>query len=370
MTEVLQIPEKISITDAALRGAQALRAGKLVGFPTETVYGIAVVATSPQALQRLRELKDRPARPFSVHVGSPDRAEQLVPGMCSEARRLIQRCWPGPVTLVVETGGSVPDPSQPERDLSDLLCSDGWIGLRCPDEPVATQMLDAVPQPVVAPSANLAGRPSPRDGQDVLKDLEGKIDLLLDHGRTRCGQDSTIVRVGPGRVEPLRIGAVEASDVVRAVKRRIVFVCTGNTCRSPMAEGIAKQKLAQRLGCRVSQLPDRFYEVLSAGILAAPGVEATPEACRAAHGLGADISSHRSSKLTRDLIQSADVVFCMTGSHVQEVLRLAPDEAEKILPLSTRQEVSDPIGAGQDVYLATARQIEQAVAVLIDEGKI
>ncbi len=370
MTEVLQIPEKISAADAALRGAQALRAGKLVGFPTETVYGIAVVATCTESLQRLRELKDRPSRPFSVHIGSPERAKQLVPAMCSEARRLIQRCWPGPVTLVVQTGGSVPDPSQPERDLSDLLCSDGWIGLRCPDEPVATQMLDAVMQPVVAPSANLAGRASPRDGADVLRDLEGRIDLLLDHGRTRCGQDSTIVRVSPGKIEPLRIGAVEASDVVRAVKRRIIFVCTGNTCRSPMAEGIAKQKLAQSHRCRVSQLPERFYEVLSAGIMAAAGVEATAEAQKAAQALGADISSHRSSKLTRDLIQWADVVFCMTGRHVQEVVRLAPDEAEKILPLSSSQEVTDPIGAGQDVYLATARQIQDAVVALIDEGKI
>jgi protein-tyrosine-phosphatase len=117
-------------------------------------------------------------------------------------------------------------------------------------------------------------------------------------------------------------------------------------------------------------LSDRFYEVLSAGIMAAPGLEATAEAQKAARTLGADISSHRSSKLTRDLILSADVLFCMTEGHEQEVLRRAPEKADKILPLSRSQEVSDPIGAGQDVYLATARQIQQAVDVLIDEGKI
>jgi protein-tyrosine phosphatase len=368
-TRVIRIPDDATIDEAARTAADACRDGKLVAFPTETVYGIAALATNDETMGRLRDLKDRPTRPFSVHVGSADQALGLVPGMCSEGRRLVRKCWPGPVTIVTEVDGPLPHPAG-GRDLAEVLCSDGWIGLRCPDEPVAVAMLERIPEPVVAPSANLAGEPSPRSGREVLAGLDGRIDLLLDHGQTRCGVDSTIVRVAPGRLEMLREGAVGADEVRRCVMRRIVFVCTGNTCRSPMAEGLARKLLAQRLGCRVGELSSRFYEVVSAGVQAGAGQPATPEAVTAARQFGADIAAHRSQPLTGELIQRADMVLCMTGRHLQEARRLAPEEADKIRLLSEQGEVADPIGAGPDVYLETAGQLETMIDRLLDEGNL
>jgi len=353
---------------AAAAAAEALRAGQLVCFPTETVYGIAALASLPATMRRLRRLKDRPQRPFSVHLAGPDDAGQYVSELPSEAARLIRRAWPGPITLLVPTGGRLARADWDTPQLRRTLCSEGLIGLRCPDEPLCRAMLAAVDGPVVAPSANLAGAPSPRSAEEVLRDLDGRIDLLLDSGATRCGGDSTIVRVEPGKVQVVREGVVSARKVRRMVLRRYVFVCTGNTCRSPMAAGLAKKVLAERLGCRVGELSGRGVEVSSAGAFAAGGSRATEDAVAAAGQLGANLSRHRSRKLTSQLIRSADMVFCMTGSHVAQARSLAPQEAGKVRLLDPRRDIPDPIGAGRDVYVATARRIERALRKEWNEG--
>jgi len=229
-------------------------------------------------------------------------------------------------------------------------------------------MLGQVSLPVVAPSANLPGRPSPRTAEDVLAALDGRIDLLIDSGPTRYGTDSTIVRCDEGGWRVVRKGVWDAAQVKRLWERTLLFVCTGNTCRSPIAEGLTKRLLAERLGCEVRQLPARGVEVVSAGAFGLSGANATPEAVRAAGELGADLSKHRSRILTRELIREADVVFCMTDSHIAEVVRLVPDAAEKARKLDPRGDVADPIGGGPAVYRRTAKRIERAVRTALSKG--
>ena len=369
-TIVHTITDEASQAAAAAAGAEALRAGKLVGFPTETVYGIAVDASNAAALQRLRDLKDRPARPFSVHLGRPEQLSWYVRQVPDEARRLIERAWPGPVTLVLAVEGGLARDDWNTPQLAEALCYEGFIGLRCPSAPASIAMLSQVDAPVVAPSANLAGQPSPRSGRDVIDALDGRIDLLLDAGPTELGTDSTIVRITPGDIQVLREGAVSPRAIRGLIRRRILFVCTGNTCRSPMAAGLARKRLAERLGVRTSQLGDRLIEVISAGAFAADGAPATEEAVRAAAALGASIGRHRSRRLTAELIRSCDVVFCMTQGHVDQVLRLAPGQGDKIHLLDGDRDIADPIGGGGDVYLTTASQIDRALRTRMDEGQL
>jgi protein-tyrosine phosphatase len=369
VTQVLQVADDSQAAQAARQGASVLSGGGLVAFATETVYGVGALAANAAAMERLRELKDRPKRPFSVHLGQPGDAGRYIGDMPAIAKRLIEKAWPGPLTLLVALGGHLADEKLQTAGLYEVLAWEDVIGLRCPDCPVASAMLSAVDWPVVAPSANRAGAVSPRTAQEVLGQLDGRIDLLIDSGPTRYGLDSTIVRVATDGWKILRDGVYSAQRIRQLLAQTWLFVCTGNTCRSPIATGLARLRMAERIGCPVGQLAMKGYDMLSVGILAGEGGPASPEALAAAARLGADISDHRSRKLTIELIRQADVIFCMTDVHVAEVLRLAPDSADKVARLWDAGDIPDPIGGGRDAYHDTADKICQALRRVFDERR-
>jgi protein-tyrosine phosphatase len=127
--------------------------------------------------------------------------------------------------------------------------------------------------------------------------------------------------------------------------------------------------LAQRLGCEVPDLKKKGYEIISAGVYAGEGNRATPEAIHAASEFGADISRHATRKVTTELINSADLVFCMTDYHVDEVTRAVPGAADKVHRLAP-QDISDPIGGGLDAYKQTAGKIHKALQAVISKVEL
>jgi L-threonylcarbamoyladenylate synthase len=187
------------------RAAELLRAGKLVAFPTETVYGLGANALDERAVRRIFEAKGRPAaNPLIVHVPDVAGARRLVAQWPPAAHKLADRFWPGPISLVL-----------PKRPLVPEIVTGGGptIALRVPAHPVALALLRAAEVPLAAPSANRSLRVSPTRAEHVLTTLQGRIDLVLDAGPTPGGLESTVVdlSVSPPRV--LRLGLILPDEI-------------------------------------------------------------------------------------------------------------------------------------------------------------
>lgn len=195
--------------EALARGAEVLRRGGLVAFPTETVYGLGGHALDREAVAAIYAAKGRPAtNPLILHVPDEEAARRWSGGWPEEAAALAKAFWPGPLTLVLPRHPRVP------AEVSGGLET---AAIRVPAHPVALGLLRRVEVPVAAPSANPAGQVSPTTADHVLKGLHGRVDLLLDGGATPRGIESTVVSLAGGRPLLLRPGALPASEIEEVV---------------------------------------------------------------------------------------------------------------------------------------------------------
>jgi L-threonylcarbamoyladenylate synthase len=196
--------------------ANALRAGGLVAFPTETVYGLGADARSDQAIAGIFEAKGRPSdNPLIVHIADKVQLDELIGARSPLADKLMELFWPGPLTLVL--------PAK-EGALSPLVTAGlPTVAVRMPDHPVALELLRQAGCPVAAPSANRSGRPSPTTAGHVLEDLAGRIDGLVDGGATGVGLESTVVELeGDGLVRILRPGGITAEELQAALPLAVI----------------------------------------------------------------------------------------------------------------------------------------------------
>ena len=188
--------------DASIRRAAALlRAGELVAFPTETVYGLGADALNGAAAARIFAAKGRPAdNPLIAHIAGESGLAGLIAGEpCACARALMRAFWPGPMTLIFPKSPRVP------REVTAGLDT---VAVRMPSHPVARALIRAAQTPIAAPSANRSGRPSPTTAAHVLEDMEGRIPLILDGGPCEVGLESTVVDVTGARPRILRPGGI------------------------------------------------------------------------------------------------------------------------------------------------------------------
>lgn len=358
-------PDAEKIKDAAA----LLDTGALVAFPTETVYGIACRAY-PNSLKRLTKLKDRtPEKPYTLHIASKDDLQRYVPHISLRQKKLVERTWPGPLTILFDLNEN--DIALQRTKMPEPVCQSLYsthsIGIRCPDNPIATLLLQHTENPVVAPSANLTGRPPAADPDMVLAQFSGQIELLLDAGPCKYQKSSSVVKITPNGIHVLRHGIYSRDELETLAQVNILVVCTGNTCRSPMAEGMFRKYLAEKLGCALDELPARGYKVTSAGVIDTLGFPASPEAVAACAARGVDIAAHRSNRLSEQVVRQSDLIFAMATVHCERVAAVCPEAAGRCRLLADNQQVPDPIGQPQDVYDACADLIEKSVKKRIGE---
>lgn len=356
--------------DVAIReAADCLQNGGLVVFPTETVYGLGANAVHPEALNRLREVKQRsPSKPFTIHIGARSQVRRFVPDLNGVGQRLVEKAWPGPLTLIFDVSNAEDAPiireSSPEHIPS--MYSNGTIGLRCPDDPVSSKLLTLVSAPVVAASANPAGQEPPTDAEEAVRTLDGQVDIILDAGRTRYSKPSTIVHVTRDGFRHIREGVLDERTIRRMARLNFLVICSGNTCRSPMAEGLLKGILARRMGCQVHELDGKGVRVVSAGTGALDGLPPSEFGVEVMREKGIDIAQHTSRPVTLELLHRADYIFTMTASHRDQVRRDDPTVADRVHLLDTR-DIADPIGGDKATYARCADQIEQALLARLEE---
>lgn len=248
--------------------ARVLQAGGLVAFPTETVYGLGGDASNAAAVEAIFEAKGRPpGHPLIVHLGSLDVVDAWAADLDPRARLLAERFWPGPLTLVVRRSERVPDIVTGGR---------ATVGLRVPDHPVALELLRAFGGGVAAPSANRFGHVSPTTPQHVLRDLAGRIDLVVDGGPCAVGLESTIVEVLDGPVTLLRPGGLSVERLQEALGEDVVDGRQGES-RAPgmLASHYAPAATVEvtdddSLQHRIAELGDHLVGVLSAGPVEVP----------------------------------------------------------------------------------------------------
>lgn len=345
------------IAETADQAVAALNRGEVMAFPTDTVYGLGCRADLHQAVKRVYRLKGRNfSKPLILFIKDPKELTGLVRQAPEYAGKLIEAYWPGPLTMVF------PASDQVRRWGLD---KNGTIGIRIPNHQALLSILDKLDFPLATTSANASGSQESCNVQQVMESFKDPVDLILDGGMLPRCRPSTVLDLSRELPVILRrgdIGREELSDLlqlpVKQDKVEVLFVCTGNTCRSPMAEGYLKHILPKNWKDRVN--------VRSCGTRALPGMPATDKGQETARKCGFELSGHHSRTLTDSLIKQSDIIIALEEGHRQDVLKLHPRAQVALLAVDG---VADPIGGTLDDYGRTLELIKREMPDVLEKIK-
>ncbi|MFK7758376.1 MAG: Sua5/YciO/YrdC/YwlC family protein [Phycisphaerales bacterium] len=363
------------------RAADGLLDHQCVVMPTDTLYGLFARADDQGAglLDSITGNPEVDGQPrMTLHVADLDVILEHLVLEAATVRRLVHRLLPGPSRLVIE---------QPEHAIAALCQSlsiprgvidDGThIAIRIPDHPVCRQVIRNSGAACIARRLGAASwaqgeNPGVDIGPIPISFESGEVPtpgIIIDDGPTLHQKGSTTITLSiNGRIEVSEYGVLTERDVLNELERTILFVCTGNTCRSPMALAIARQLFNDQEREGITTHID------SAGVAASTNIPATKHAIEVIKRMGVDagfgLEDHQSKLLTLEMIDNAEVIYTMTPSHAQGVMTMAPNSVHKVFVLDEIQGVPDPIGQEIEVYQHTADRLKELINQRFQEIRI
>jgi tRNA threonylcarbamoyl adenosine modification protein (Sua5/YciO/YrdC/YwlC family) len=325
--------------------ATVLARGSSIVIPTDTVYGLACDATQPDAVEHLRKLKGTSGKPFTLFMQKGSIEEYAV----VTKHNVIEYFVPGPITVILKA-----------RKAAQFPGIDDTIGIRIPDNDFVITLLNTYRKPLAVTSANKAGAPPLTVARDIAREFPD-IELIVDAGKLRS-EPSTVVDLTKTPPVVMRKGVVPIMALEKVyghtvmldhgLRFNVLFVCTGNSCRSPMAEGILK-----------TMVDEKYCTVKSAGTLYMSGMPASEYAQDIVREYGGSIATHQTQPITPVLIGWADLILVMEYKHYTSVIEIAPQAAVKTFLLkeykrkTQHNKVQDPIGKDRAFYEKTARDM-------------
>ena len=335
------------------RIVDALKKGEIVALPTETVWGLCTLATE-RGYKRLKVIKQRKDKPFAIFLPSINTLYKIATHITQRRRALIDNFFPGPMTVIVNTKKSFQKqfPFLPSK-----------VGVRIPAIKDILSVLRAVNRPVLATSANISGREELSSCREIIEAFGNEV-VCFDLDVKSMGLPSTVIDITQYPFSILRAGAIGPVEIRKIVRHppkwntsepfTVLFVCSGNSCRSPMAEGMFRMMIPKDLNIRTA----------SCGTLRFVGAPATIEAQRAVMQYNADISSHKSQAISRELLLRSHLILAMEEHHIYTISSIAPEVWDRCFLLGgfgTKHpyEIPDPIGMPQEIYNSIARLIHR-----------
>ena len=354
MPTVLEWNPTVDPSELVRTVRDAMAAGFPAVLPGDCGYVALVNPAASGAAGQLAALDQPPA----VLTWGPDDPAGLGLRLSTPVCRLLARGWPAPLVVVVP--GRADWPVHWPADVREQLASRP-ARFRCPEHPLFEIVAPVLEMPLLVVDTFLP------TAEAVLDALEDPNAVAVSVGSPVIEGKPTVVTASGEGYEISEPGLLPADEVEKLAARIVLFVCTGNTCRSPLAEGLAKAMLAARLGCPVEDLPRRGVWLLSAGIAAQGDMPAATEAVTVAAELGADLRGHASRAVNAQLLAAADDVIAMTRGHAQALATRFPDARQQPRLLCGDTDLDDPIGAGLDVYRRCAQTIRANLERLIPE---
>lgn len=343
------------------RAAELIKSGGIIVYPTDTLYGIGVNANNPVAMKKLYELKKRDSKkPVSLMVKTIDQIRYIVGSLTQEETRFIHALTPGKVTIIVEVKKAVQIPYM--EHLSK-------IGFRIPKSPLCLRLVSEAKCPITSTSLNRSSDENIMDPGELDAVMQSELDLVLDGGPVRSTNGSTVIDATTSPATILRAGDVPLTEIERKLghkvgtrypsKFMITFICSGNICRSPMAQGILKQIIS-----RTRYRND--VSVHSAGILPIEPSPAAMNAIEVAQANEIDLHQHISRPVSVDIMNETNLVICMAWDHYQYLQKKFPTQKRKIILLKqwylqkslVNPSIKDPVGQNIDTFTEVFNEIQ------------